>query len=417
MATANKNIRVLMLCDFFYPFDRGGSEQSVLHLQKSLLALGVESAVFTPEYQKASLKKYQNIQIFRFPFFPKLTLKHQSVSPIFYLNPVFWIMSCIVLAGAINKYKPTHLHVQGKYLLPASIVVGKWNKIPVIVTLRDYLLLCPLSFCINKENQFKACNLKEVLSQDLSYYFRTYKPSINNKFIALFGALYGWVSMRGYKWLLAYADKIIAISERVKKIYETNNVRIDHVIHNSFLDSTKSTKQEKQNSIIYVGRLTKGKGVDMLIDAYQRLQMKQKPMLHIVGDGVLESSILELNNENIRLHGQLGYEKTLKKISEAKILVVPSLWEEPFGRVALEALMLGTPVITSNNGGLAEIVHHKVNGQVVSPTPDKLATALKHVLSHYKHYRQNALLSFSNLKQRFYLQPRSEYIKLYKELL
>lgn len=406
-----------MLCDFFYPFDRGGSENSVLHLQKSLHAIGIESAVFTPDYQKTTSTRYQDIQIFRFSFFPKLTLKHQAVSPFFFLNPFFWIASFISLARIIEIYKPNLLHVQGKYLLPAATMAGKWKKIPVIVTLRDYLLLCPLSFCINKENQFKACNLTEVISRDLTYYFQTYQPSFKYKILALLGTSYGWINMRVYKWLLSFSDKKIAISEKVKLIYEVNNVQIDQVIYNSFNVSSYCAEQKKQNSIIYVGRLTKGKGVQVLIEAYQRLQMKQKPVLDIVGDGVLKSSILALNNENIRMHGQLDYEKTLKKISEAKVLVAPSLWEEPFGRVALEALMLGIPVICSESGGLSEIVDHKMNGLVVKSTPQKVSSALRHVLSHYGQYHQNTLLSLPNLKKRFYLRPQSSYAKLYKEQL
>ena len=53
---------------------------------------------------------------------------------------------------------------------------------------------------------------------------------------------------------------------------------------------------------------------------------------------------------------KLPYLETLQKIKAAAAVVVPSRWPEPFGRVALEALMMGTPVVATSSGGLAEII-------------------------------------------------------------
>ena len=68
------------------------------------------------------------------------------------------------------------------------------------------------------------------------------------------------------------------------------------------------------------------------------------------------------NDDQIAFVGTFSNEQVLKVHSELDVLVVPSLWHENSPNVILEAFAAGTPVIASNQGGLAELVKHEVNG-------------------------------------------------------
>ena len=75
--------------------------------------------------------------------------------------------------------------------------------------------------------------------------------------------------------------------------------------------------------------------------------------LHIIGDGYM---LPKIDGENIIKHGRVEYKELLNHLSSAEMLVVPSLWPEPFGRVAVEGMAAGIPVIVSPEGGLPEVV-------------------------------------------------------------
>ncbi len=123
----------------------------------------------------------------------------------------------------------------------------------------------------------------------------------------------------------------------------------------------------------YLGRLSSEKGIEILIDA---VRLAKAPMrLEIAGKG--EASYMESLRD--RLAGNMvlcGWVKPEEFLARQDVLVVPSLWGEPFGRVSVEAQMAGVPVIAANRGGLPETVDNGVSGFVVEPEPQEIADRL-----------------------------------------
>jgi glycosyltransferase involved in cell wall biosynthesis len=106
---------------------------------------------------------------------------------------------------------------------------------------------------------------------------------------------------------------------------------------------------KEPGKILFVGNVTQRKGIKELSEAVSELDVT----LHIVGDGYLQSKI---EGNNIVKHGKLDYDETKKHLASSEILVVPSIWPEPFGRVAVEGMAAEIPVIVSPYGGLPEVV-------------------------------------------------------------
>lgn len=126
-------------------------------------------------------------------------------------------------------------------------------------------------------------------------------------------------------------------------------------------------------TILYVGRLSKEKGVDVLIKACQELNDYS---LILLGSGPEENKLKKLaagiNSEFI---GERSQYKLPHYYSNADVVVVPS-YKEPFGFVTLEALSCGTPVIGSNMGGMRDVINERVGILVRAGNVQELHNAL-----------------------------------------
>lgn len=101
-------------------------------------------------------------------------------------------------------------------------------------------------------------------------------------------------------------------------------------------------------SYIFVGRLDREKGIDLLLEAFTIHQKKHpNTILHICGTGQEEQKVQEMadSNPHIIYHGRVWKETIKELIIASNYMVMPSVFLETFGLTALEALMLGTPVI------------------------------------------------------------------------
>ncbi|MGK0741644.1 glycosyltransferase [Leucobacter sp. Z1108] len=120
--------------------------------------------------------------------------------------------------------------------------------------------------------------------------------------------------------------------------------------------SEKPVSRADRNEVfLFVGRPTPEKGISKLIREFsQHKDLK----LEIIGTGPLEPEDARLINasENISCTPALTQTALGERMATSLAVLVPSLWVEPFGRVAAESLGAGTPAIVSNSGGLTEIV-------------------------------------------------------------
>ena len=123
-------------------------------------------------------------------------------------------------------------------------------------------------------------------------------------------------------------------------------------------------------SVFSFGRLSPEKGFDVLINAWARLQVSDRALV-ITGDGgelpYLKRLARSLGCESsVIFTGWLSEEKLGDQLGQCTFVVIPSIWNEPFGLVAAEAQAHGRAVIASNTGGLSEIVLDSVTGYLVT---------------------------------------------------
>lgn len=129
--------------------------------------------------------------------------------------------------------------------------------------------------------------------------------------------------------------------------------------------------------LLYVGDLRSEKGVPTLLEAYRLLN--DPPPLVLVGESFPSSP--RWFPPGVIVTGPVSHDRIAPLWRRASMAIVPSVWEEPFGIVALEAMAAGRPVVASRVGGLAEVVDDGVTGVLVTPAdPAALAAGIQRLL-------------------------------------
>jgi len=197
-------------------------------------------------------------------------------------------------------------------------------------------------------------------------------------------------SMKGTKTpkerlnLLSKVDKIIFITKWVKnKFFEDLNLDSNHykceIIYHSIEEERKILKKEKK--IVFVGKLNESKGYDIFCDATKKVLDNHKSWkAYSIGD---EKRIKTYSTHPRHiLLGYMPHKKVLTFLNKSEIAVIPSRWEEPFGRTALEASSRGCATIISDRGGLPEttdeaIILEKLNAKTLKNKIENLIVNTK----------------------------------------
>ena len=159
------------------------------------------------------------------------------------------------------------------------------------------------------------------------------------------------------------------------------------VIHN-YIElpelKTELVEKNKKNYVAFVGRLDFEKGIVPLTQAADLLP---DVTFMVAGSGP-QRQVLE-GHSNLHLTGFLTGDALTQLISQAALLVVPSICYENCPISILEAVSLGTPVLSVNAGGMAELVQPGVTGELVSPiTGETLAKGIEKMLAQPDKLRE-----------------------------
>lgn len=153
------------------------------------------------------------------------------------------------------------------------------------------------------------------------------------------------------------------------------------VIYNGLpLDKFPCQKQ-KGGYLLFLGRITRSKGI---LEAITVAEKTGIPLVIAAKIDPVDQTFYEhevkarIDGEHIRYVGEVSFHEKLIFLGNARALLFPILWEEPFGLVMIEALACGTPVVAFRRGSVPEIIQDGINGYVVD-TVDEMADALKRI--------------------------------------
>ncbi len=373
-------MKILMVNKFLYP--RGGSESYMLYLGQYLKKIGHEVEYFGMYDENNTVGNSVMLYTQNMDFHSKGLAR--------FLYPFKIIYSFEAkkkIMQVIDDFKPDIVHINNiNFQLTPSIIYGiKKKGIPLVQTVHDYQMICPNHLLYNFD-QNVPCE-KCVKGSHIN--------CIKNKCIhgSIVKSIIGVIEAKFYSLLKTYkkVDLFVCPSSFLEnklllaKEYYKGKTK---TIHN-FINKEKFTNNDRTEDsyIVYVGRLSKEKGIENIAGAAKLLP---EYTFVVAGSGPDEELLKDI--ENIKLAGFLTGDKLTELMGNAKVLLLPSVCYENCPLSILEAHCMGVPVVTMNSGGMAELVKDGITGTLVNEaTPEGIAIKLKETIENEDY--------FNNLKE------------------
>ena len=208
------------------------------------------------------------------------------------------------------------------------------------------------------KNIHKQTKIIEIHNRPEIFHFIN-KQNLNYKLILVFHnnplLIRGSKKIKERKNILNKCSNIIFVSKWVQKKFfeglDSKKSKKCSVIYPAIKRLDKLPK--KENIITFIGKLNKSKGYDLAGVAVVNILNKYKNWKAIFA-GNEEREKYNFSHKNLKIYRWLSHGKILKLLKKSSICLVPSVWEEPFGRISMEASIYGNAVILSNKGGLSE---------------------------------------------------------------
>ncbi|MDR7129856.1 glycosyltransferase involved in cell wall biosynthesis [Algoriphagus sp. 4150] len=364
-------MKIVYINSLYSPLIEGGAEISLKLIVEGMKSLGHEVVVLSLMPEKG-LKKEQvdGVTVYRAglqnAYWPYSKAKKNKLSRLawHYRDQSNEAMAKVV-EEIIDTEKPDIVSCHNLAGWSAAV----WTPIhkagiPIVQVLHDLYLLCPNSNMFKNEqtceNQCFSCKLLRNNHAEASQQISAV-VGISNSILQRFIDF-------GY---FANASKNI--------IYNTRTVPAPKL---------KFPRQAGQPIRFgYLGTLSKVKGLEWLIEQFKKLDFNASLSIAGKGDTAYEQHLKEISSDSSTAF--VGYVNSTEFLADIDVLVVPSLWEEPLGMVAIEALANHVPVIANKRGGLQETVKDGVNGlYCYDNKPDSLSKAMNKLYENPELYNQ-----------------------------
>lgn len=349
---------ILIIVPTFSP-NTGGVETHMDDLVKALdearynVFVQTYSPITTDRVNWKASERYGNVRIRRYRWFGKNLLHKIEKNPLLdflYITPYLFLrVFCFLL---LNHKKIDVIHAQG---LNAAII-GTFLKI----LFRKKLVVSIHAIYEIKSNSFTVKIIRHILS---------------------FSDTVLTLSEASYKELISFGLK--------KQNLHVYRYWVDLGIFRPLED--KKGLRKKLNladdfTVLFVGRLTVIKGVKELVEVAKRLLSVR---FVFIGNGPLENYLESESStaKNIIFIRRVDNKELYEYYNAADVLCIPSQYEEGFGRVAMEAVSCGLPVVGSNKGALTEALDNTVS-ILVKPTIDNLVDAILKLYNDKVFYKR-----------------------------
>ena len=374
-------MKIVYLVHQFYPEWSSGTEKFVLNLALMMQKMGHSVKVITYGlHDSSSYDKESGDIVYReviYKGIPVTAVRHRSLGDCPDLSyslgdPRMSKVAYLLL----QKEKPDLVHVGHSMRISEFIKTARALKIPYIVTLTDYFLLCPRYLLLTAQDEL--CSGPEngsACARSCGFSLSGMKER----------------SLQAGE-ILANAQSVVSPSLFLKNVFsrEMRELSVDVIGHGityqTLRMNTKKYCERDTLKIFYGGSLIHHKGVHVLINAVKSLHGKRIE-LQIYGAEIdpYTERLKELigDDKRIRLCGAYSEDDEGRILSSVDLAVVPSIWYENYPLVLHEALACNVPVVASDIGGMAEKIRDWTNGFVFRVNdPDHLGEVLKGIIEN-----------------------------------
>jgi glycosyltransferase involved in cell wall biosynthesis len=273
-------------------------------------------------------------------------------------------------ATLLDKTKPDVIHCHNVYgRLSTSILgIAKQRRIPTVLTVHDYKVVCPSYLMLKKGKPCSACI-------DGGYYRcavnKCHKGQLPASVVYSLEAY--WARLTGH---YGAVSAFLCPSRFIAGLLRDSGIDQSRVIYHPNSVDTDNYKPSYQGSyVLSVGRLSHEKGLPTFVKAMLGTDIS----VRIAGTGPMESPLRAAvqNDPSIVFEGHCEGTRLSELYRNAAFVVVPSEWYENAPMSVLESFAYGKPVIGTRIGGIPELITEGEHGYLVdSDAPDQLRTAI-----------------------------------------
>jgi glycosyltransferase involved in cell wall biosynthesis len=368
-------MKVLLVNKYF--FLKGGAEASFFDTANLLEKMGHKAMFFSMQHPHNLSSTYGKYFVSNIDYgFNGFRNKISAASRLLYS-----FEAKKKIERLIKEEKPdiAHLHNIHHQISPSVLSSLKKFKIPIVLTLHDYKMVCPSYSMI--------CNGETCVACRDGAYYRCFLKRCNKD--SRIKSLLSTVEMYlHHKILHIYklVDIFISPSRFLKNKLEEMGFTGDIVYLPNFirLEEITPVYNWDERSIVYFGRLSNEKGLFDLIDAVKDIR---GITLKIIGDGPLEGEIksrIDIEGiDNVILLGYKRGEGLKNEIRKSMFVILPSTCFENNPMSIIEAFALGKPVIGSRIGGIPELVRDDVTGlSFEAGNPEDLRIKIRYLINN-----------------------------------
>ena len=244
----------------------------------------------------------------------------------------------------------------------------------------------PSALAMRFSSGYRVLTLHGVYSEQIGY---------------LHGSALGRLSRLVERRALRWANAVTAVSSIVAEHYSRQGFRVVYIPNAVDLeDLPRETQRFHDQQIVYNGRLSPEKGVDILLEGFLNSNLKAK--LVLIGSGPLEEKLREMarNDDRVIFTGQLPRQEALKIVKGSDVFVLPSIYEG-LSTALLEAMALEVPVVATRVGGNTEIVTDGETGLLVDPNPKDIINAISKLLEDKKYAMTLAKKAYQKILEKY----------------
>ncbi len=257
----------------------------------------------------------------------------------------------------IDRPDIIHLHNFAHQISPSILDVFKKHKIPTVMTMHDYKLVCPVYTLYSdnkpcercKGGKYYQCSINRCTKNSrIKSLLNTIEMYLHHKLLHIYDSIDVYISPSRF-----LKSKVEEMGFKRKVVYIPNFINLDAYI-------PQYSSEEK--SIVYFGRLSQEKGLFTLIEAMKGVDVK----LRIIGDGplkeALEGKVRDEKIKNVEFLGYLAGDELKNNVKKAMFVILPSEWYENNPLSIIEGFALGKPAIGARIGGIPELVKDNETG-------------------------------------------------------
>lgn len=352
-------MKILLINKFLYP--KGGDAISTLSTDRLLRAKGHKVILWGMEHPQNPEYPYEKLFVSYIDFNRPMGIFRQIKASI---DLLYSFEAKNKIEKLLKKEKPdiVHLNNFAHQISPSILDVFHKYKIPTVMTLRDYKLVCPSYTMLANGNPCEKC-------KNGKYYWCFLKKCTKNSYIKSFLNTIEMYLHHKILHIYNQIDLIIATSQFLREKHMEMGFRNKIVCLPNFVNTEDYLPgyQWEEKAIVYFGRLSSEKGLFTLLNAVKGLDIQLK----MIGDGQIRQGLEQkVRSEGINNVVFMGYKaggELKKEIKSSMVTVLPSEWYEAFGRTIIESYALGKPVIGSRIGGIPELVKDNETGLTFEP--------------------------------------------------